>query len=57
MKLASIENDTNQVHLAVVFDQDLLLDLYELRSFLPQANLIPENMKDLLAGGADARRG
>jgi|TARA_B100000029_G_scaffold37163_1_gene34955 acylpyruvate hydrolase len=53
MKLASIENDKNQIHLAVVFDQDLLLDLYELRSFLPQANLIPENMKDLLAGGAD----
>ena len=51
MKLASIEGVSKKAHVAVVIDQDKLLDIQELRNVLPQAKLIPENMKDLLAGG------
>ena len=53
MKLASIEGNSKKAHVAVVIDQDQLLDIQELKNVLPQATLIPENMKDLLAGGAN----
>jgi len=52
MKLASIEGNSKKAHVAVVIDQDQLLDIQELKNVLPQAILIPEKMKDLLAGGA-----
>ena len=54
MKLATIERGENHAHVAVVADDDELLDLVALRVVMPEANDVPAEMRDLLAGGAAA---
>lgn len=54
MKLATIERGENHAHVAVVADDDELLDLVALRAVMPEANDVPAEMRDLLAGGAAA---
>ena len=54
MKLATIERGENHAHVAVVADDDELLDLVALRAVMPEANDVPAEMRDLLGGGAAA---
>ncbi|MCZ6846390.1 MAG: fumarylacetoacetate hydrolase family protein [Alphaproteobacteria bacterium] len=54
MKLATIERGENHAHVAVVVGDNELLDLVALRGAILEANDVPAEMCDLLAGGDTA---